>query len=108
MAYDENLAARVRTALEGLDITERKMFGGVAFMLSGNMCVGIAGDELMVRIDPELTEEALALAHVREFDMTGKRMRGWVLVGGPAIEADAGLSEWVERGVEYAGSLPPK
>ncbi len=108
MAYDESLAERVRDVLEGLDIEEKKMFGGVAFMLSGNMSVGIAGSELMVRIDPDDQEEVLAREGVREFDMTGRPMRGWILVAGSVLDADDALAEWVERGTDFAGTLPPK
>ena len=108
MAYDESLAERVRDVLEGLDIEEKKMFGGLAFMLSGNMSVGIAGDELMVRIDPDDQEEVLARDGVREFDITGRPMRGWILVAGSVLGADDTLAEWVERGTDFAGTLPPK
>ena len=72
MAFDELLGDRVRDALDGLDVTERKMFGGLAFMLSGNMCVGISGDELMVRIAPDTHDEALVEPGVRAFDITGR------------------------------------
>lgn len=108
MAFDEALAARVRTALEGLDVVEKKMFGGLAFMLSGNMCVGISGDDLMVRIDPETQEEALARHGVRVFDKTGRPMKGWILVAGFVLVSNEALSGWVERGVVFASSLPPK
>jgi TfoX/Sxy family transcriptional regulator of competence genes len=108
MAFDETLAARVRDALEGLDIIEKKMFGGLAFMLSGNMCVGISGDDLMVRIGPDSEEEALSRPGVRVFDMTGRPMRGWILVAASVLEPDDALSEWVERGVDFAGTLPAK
>ena len=108
MAFDEELAARVRDSLDGLDIVDRKMFGGIAFMLSGNMCVGVSGEELMVRLDPSQFDDALAVDGVREFDMTGQRMRGWVLVGSDVLAPDEGLSGWVERGAEFAATLPPK
>ena len=108
MAFGEKLAARVRDALEGLDIVEKKMFGGLAFMLSGNMCVGISGDELMVRIEPDSQDETLTKPGVRPFDMTGRPMRGWILVAGSVLGPDEALSDWVERGVDFAGTLPAK
>lgn len=109
MAYDEGLAQRIREALaddEGL--SERRMFGGIAFMLHGNMAVGISGDELMVRVGPEAYDEALAQPHARVFDMTGRVMRGWVVVAAEGIADDGALGDWVRRGADYARSLPPK
>jgi TfoX-like protein len=104
MAYDEALADRVRDALSGRPgLTERKMFGGIGFMLGGNMCVGVHGDELIVRIAPEQTEEALTRPHTRVFDMTGRPMKGWLLVG-PAADLDA----WIAEAADYASSLPAK
>ena len=109
MAYDEALASRVRESLsDNPEITERKMFGGVAFMLSGNMAVGVSKDDLMVRIDPDDQDEALAQPGIRVFDMTGRPMKGWILVSPDATENDAGLRKWVETGLDFAGSLPPK
>ncbi|HEU5301315.1 MAG TPA: TfoX/Sxy family protein [Acidimicrobiia bacterium] len=109
MAYDEGLAERVRTALEDEPaVTERKMFGGLCFMLGGNMCCGIVGDEVMVRVGPDAWEESLALPHAREMDFTGKSMRGMVYVGVDGIESDRDLDAWVGRGVAFAGALPPK
>jgi hypothetical protein len=104
MAYDEALAERVRSALAGREgLTERKMFGGIGFMLNGNMCVGVHGEELIVRIPPEQTEEALSRPHTREFDMTGRPMKGWLLVG-----ADADLDAWIAEAAAFASSLAPK
>ncbi len=109
MAYDEGLAQRIREALADADgLSERRMFGGIAFMLHGNMAVGISGDELMVRVGPEAYEDALAEPHARVFDMTGRVMRGWVVVAAEGIADDAALGEWVRRGANYARSLPPK
>ena len=109
MAYDEALASRVRETLgENPEITERKMFGGIAFMLSGNMAVGVSKDDLMVRIDPEDQDAALAQSGVRVFDMTGRPMKGWILVAPEATADDAALLRWVEAGLDFAGSLPPK
>ena len=109
MAYDEALASRVRESVgETPDISERQMFGGIAFMLSGNMAVGVSKDDLMVRIDPDDHYEALTQPGVRVFDMTGRPMKGWILVGPEATEDDADLQRWVEAGLDFAGSLPPK
>jgi hypothetical protein len=109
MAYDEALAARVREALaREPELTEKKMFGGIAFMLSGNMVCGPIGDELMVRVGPAAYEEALSRPHVRPCDFTGRPMKGMVIVGRAGVEAHAALAEWVEAGAAYARSLPPK
>ena len=109
MAYDEGLAQRIREALADADgLTERRMFGGIAFMLHGNMAVGISGDELMVRVGPEAYDAALAQPRARVFDMTGRAMRGWVVVAAEGIADDAALGEWVQQGADYARSLPPK
>jgi len=109
MAYDEGLAQRIREALEEReDVTERKMFGGLAFLLGGNMSVGIVGDELMVRVGPDAWKSALARPHAREMDFTGRAMKGFVYVGCEGFESDEDLEAWVGRGVAFAGSLPPK
>jgi TfoX/Sxy family transcriptional regulator of competence genes len=109
MAYDEALAARVQEVLgDNPEISERRMFGGIAFMLSGNMAVGVSGDSLMVRIDPEDQEETLSRPAVRPFDMTGKPMKGWILVGPDGIAEDSQLERWVTQGLDFAGTLPPK
>jgi TfoX/Sxy family transcriptional regulator of competence genes len=109
MAYDEALAQRIRTALPGIPgITEKKMFGGIAFMVDGNMACGVSKDNLMVRINPDATDAALAQPNVRQFDMTGRPMKGWVLVEPSGIETDNDLKRWIEQGVEFAQSLPPK
>jgi TfoX/Sxy family transcriptional regulator of competence genes len=109
MAYDEALAARVREALAARDnLTERKMFGGIAFMLSGNMAAGVIRDDVIIRLDPEEGERALDERGVRMFDLTGRPMTGWLLVGPEATATDEGLRAWVERGAAFAESLPPK
>ena len=109
MAYDEGLAQRIREALADADgLTERRMFGGIAFMLHGNMAVGVSGDELMVRVGQDCYDEALAQPHARVFDMTGRVMRGWVVVASEGIADDAALDEWIQQGADYARSLPPK
>ena len=109
MAVDEALAERVREALGGVEgLAEKRMFGGLAFLLNGNMAVGVHGDDLIVRLAPEQTEEALAEPGVRIFDMTGRPMKGWVLVGPGATANEDGLGAWVTRGLDFAESLPPK
>ncbi|MEU5540336.1 TfoX/Sxy family protein [Streptomyces sp. NPDC020362] len=109
MVYDEGLAERVRERLgTDPDITEKRMFGGIAFLHRGNMAVGVTGDDLMVRVGPEATEEALARPGARIFDMTGRPMRGWVAVAGSAVAEDEVLGEWIDEGHAFAASLPPK
>lgn len=109
MAYDESLAARVQEILSRhADIAERKMFGGLAFMLAGNMCCCVTDRGLMVRVGPEGYEEALALPHAGVMDITGRPMRGWVLVEPAGLESDSGLDRWVARGFEFAATLPAK
>ena len=109
MAFDEGLAERIREHVEGhTDVVEKRMFGGLAFVYRGNMAVGVHKDGLMVRIAPEDHETALAMPDVRQFDMTGRPMKGWIVVVGEALGDDAVLAEWVERGMTHAGSLPPK
>ena len=109
MAYDEGLAQRLREALADADgLTERRMFGGIAFMLGGNMAVGATGDELMVRTGPQRYAEALAHPHARVFDMTGRVMRGWVVVAPEGMADDQALAAWVQVGADFARSLPPK
>ncbi|WP_030606024.1 TfoX/Sxy family protein [Streptomyces fulvoviolaceus] len=109
MAYDERLAERIRERL-GADpeITEKRMFGGTAFLLHGNTAVGVTGDDLMVRVGPEATDAALARPGTRIFDMTGRPMRGWVVVDGAAVAQDEALGDWVAEGRDFAASLPPK
>ena len=109
MAYSEELAERIRAHLEGNPkIDEKKMFGGLAFLLSGNMSVGIIGDELMVRVGKDAHDEMVALPGARIMDFTGQEMKGWLVVGTPGIKKEEALGEWVERGVTFASSLPAK
>jgi len=108
MAYDEVLAERIRDRLAGLPgVTDKRMFGGIAFMTDGNMTVGVTGDDLMVRVGPDATEEALAQPGARLFDMTGRPMRGWIVVDGAELDDDV-LSEWIERARSFVATLPPK
>ena len=109
MAYDEELAQRVRRLLAPVDnIHERKMFGGLAFMVNGNMCCGIEGENLVVRTAPDAYDDALARPHARVFDMTGRPMRGFVYVEREGLAEEGTLSDWVNTGVAFAASLPPK
>lgn len=109
MAYDEDLADRVRALMaEGAPPVEKKMFGGISFMLQGNMCCGVVKDDLVVRVGPEQHDEALAKPHARVMDFTGRPMEGWIYVGPQGLASDEDLKEWVQRGTHFALSLPAK
>jgi TfoX/Sxy family transcriptional regulator of competence genes len=109
MAYTETLAARIREVIRGIDgeVTERKMFGGLAFMLNGHMFTGVVGDELMLRLGAAGAEAALQREHVREMDFTGRPMKAMVFVEPAGLEGDA-LGEWVASAAAFAQTLPPK
>jgi TfoX/Sxy family transcriptional regulator of competence genes len=103
MAYDEALAERIRTALRGRDdVAERKMFGGIAFMVAGRMACGVIHDDLMVRVGPDGHDAALAEPHTRPMDFTGRPMRGMVYVDPDGVRVDTDLSRWVDRAVAVA------
>ncbi len=109
MAYDEGLAQRVRELLEERPgYNEKKMFGGMCYLLHGNMACGIINDDLIVRVGPDNFEGALKLPHTRSFDITGRAMKGWVMVSSAGHDSDEKLADWVQKGVEFALSLPPK
>ena len=109
MAFNEGLAERIRQGLaRRKGIEEKKMFGGVGFLLNGNLLVGIWKDSLCVRLGPEQAEKALPEPHVKEFDITGRPMRNWVLVGPEGIQNDEQLSAWIGRAVKFVGALPAK
>jgi hypothetical protein len=109
MAYDEKLAKRIRAEIGPLPgLAEKKMFGGVGFLVRGNMACGVHGEDLIARVGPARYEEALARPHVRVFDMTGRPMSGWVLVTPAGVAGDDDLRAWVQEGMEYALSLPAK
>ncbi len=108
MPYNEKLVERVRGVLAGKAFKERKMFGGLTFMLRGNMCCGIEGDRLMVRVGPEKYDEALARKHAELMNFTGRPMKGMVFVGPKGLASDKELKAWVQRGVDFALSLPAK
>ena len=108
MAYDEKLADRVRDVLETEDgVTERKMFGGLAFMVRGHMACGIVGNDLMLRLGAESAEEALERPHVRPMDFTGRPMTSMVYVGPDGLQG-AALRRWVGQSVAFVETLPPK
>jgi TfoX/Sxy family transcriptional regulator of competence genes len=108
LVFDEALADRIREILAARpELIERKMFGGIAFMVGGNMAVGVMGEDLMVRLGPD-AERALAEPHVRPMDFTGKPMKSMVIVDAEGIAADEDLAEWVEAGADFAASLPSK
>ena len=109
MAFDERLAERIRGSLgRRKGFAEKKMFGGVGFLLNGNMCVGVHGSELIVRLAPEDTDGALKQANTRRFDLTGRPMKGWILVKPAGLKTDAQLGKWIEVAVGFAGALPAK
>jgi TfoX/Sxy family transcriptional regulator of competence genes len=110
MAYDEDLANRIRELVTAEpDVTEKRMFGGLAFLVGGNMSVAASGQGgLMVRIAPEDTNALLAKPHARPFEMRGREMRGWLRVDAEGVRTKRQLAPWVTRGVAYARSLPGK
>jgi hypothetical protein len=109
MAYDEGLAERIRGVLDGRPgVSEKRMFGGIAFLVQGHMSVGIVQDKLMVRVGPESYDRLLRERHVRRMDFTGRPMKGFVYVVPQGYETDADLQRWVDLGVSYVTSLPAK
>jgi TfoX/Sxy family transcriptional regulator of competence genes len=103
MAYDEGLAERIRGLLdERSDVSEKTMFGGIAFMVRGHMAVGVVKDDLMVRVGPEAYDALLRERHARPMDFTGRPMKGFVYVASAGLETDDALRSWVEHGVRYA------
>src|SRR3954451_11219043 len=109
MPFDEALAERVRGVIGARDgVTERRMFGAVAWMLHGNMACGVIREDLLVRLGPEDTERALAEPHTKPFDMGPRVARGMILVDQAALGADAELASWIDAGAAYAAPLPPK
>jgi TfoX/Sxy family transcriptional regulator of competence genes len=109
MAFSETLAERTRQRLaRRKHVAEKMMFGGVGFLLNGNMLVGVWKDSLIVRLGPAEGEEALKQPHVKEFDITGRAMKGWVLVEPEGVENDYQLSAWIQRAVKFVGTLPAK
>ena len=108
MAYNLKLAARVRSELDAIPFEEKKMFGGVGFLLNGNMACGVNKDDLIVRIDPEKQTALLKKPHAKPFDLTGRPMKGWLVIEAEGCKTDKQLSTWVKEGTEFALTLPPK
>ncbi len=109
MAFDERIAQRVRDILgEECPAKERRMFGGLAFMVNGHMCCGIVGGDLVVRVGAEGHEQALSQPHARAMDFTGRPMKGFVYVGPLGYRTKAALKTWINRGLRFVLSLPPK
>ena len=109
MSYDEKLAARIRALLDSNPgLSERKMFGGIAFMINGNMCCGVSGEDLMLRVGAADCEAALAQPHAWPMDFTGRPMKSMVFVGPGGTRSGKSLSAWVDRACTFASSLPPK
>jgi TfoX/Sxy family transcriptional regulator of competence genes len=107
MAYNEALAARVRPLLgDDLSVEEKKMFGGLTFMVNGQMCCGVLKDDLIVKMDPTAYDEALAQPGARPFDFSGRAMPGMVYVANSSLGQDKTLAQWVQRGVEYVVTHP--
>ena len=109
MAFNEELAGRIRQGLaRRKGVEEKKMFGGIGFLLNGNMLVGVWKDSLCVRLDPEGYEDTLLEPHVSEFNITGRSMKGWVLVALAGVEGDGPVKAWIQRAVKFVGKLPKK
>lgn len=109
MAYDETLAGRIRDAIAAKPgIVEKKMFGGVGFLLNGNMLVGVWNDSLIARVGPEASYEALQKPHVRPMDITGKPMKGWLMIEPDGIDKDAQLKSWIQLAIQFVSTLPAK
>ena len=108
MAFSERLAQRVRDQLAHSAVTDKKMFWGLVFFINGNLSVGVHGNELIVRMAPDSADRVLAQPGARPFDITGRPMKGSLLVGEPGVKNLPSLRKWVQRGIEYAASLPKK
>jgi TfoX/Sxy family transcriptional regulator of competence genes len=108
VAYNLKLAERIRDQLDGMPYVEKKMFGGVGYLLHGNMACGVIQDDPIVRVDPEKHAALLKKPHARPFDMTGRPMKGWLLVEAAGLKTSRQLSAWIREGVAFAMTLPPK
>jgi TfoX/Sxy family transcriptional regulator of competence genes len=109
MAYNQGLADDLRARMgRHRGLTEREMFGGIGFMINGNMAVGVSGDNLMVRVGKDAHDEALSKPGARDFDMSGRAMRGWILVSPEGLATEQDLGRWIDQGVAFAEGLPPK
>lgn len=108
MAYNEKLAERIRVEVGEIPFVEKKMFGGVGFLIRGNMACGVHKENMIVRVDPEKHLKLLKKPHTRPFDMTGRPMKGWLMVEPDGYKTDKQLSAWIKEGVEFALTLPAK
>jgi hypothetical protein len=109
MAFSEELAERIRRGLaRPKDVEERELFGGIGFLLNGNLLIGVRKDSLIARLGPDNHDDALLEPHVREFDITGRAMKGSVLVGPEGVEDDEQLTDWIEMAVKFVRALPAK
>jgi TfoX/Sxy family transcriptional regulator of competence genes len=109
VAFDETLAERIRACLaHRKNVEAKKMFGGIGFLLNGNMLVGVWKDSLIARVGPDAYDDALLERHVKEFDITGRPMKGWVLVEPEGVEGDGQLTGWIEQALRFVGTLPAK
>ncbi|MCI0552114.1 MAG: TfoX/Sxy family protein [Anaerolineae bacterium] len=108
MAYNERLAERIRVELKGIPFVEKKMFGGVGFLVHGNMACGVHKQNMIVRVDPNRHVMLLKKPHARPFDITGKPMKGWLIVKPEGCKTATQLSGWVKEGADFALTLPPK
>lgn len=109
MAYDEDLAHRLRIVFQDeTGVVEKKMFGGIAFMVHGHMCCGVNGSNLLVRVGADQYDAAVSLPHARPMDFTGRPMRGFVYVDESGLGTDENLREWINRGMKFVSTLPPK
>jgi len=108
MPYNEKLGERIRSQFGNIPFVEKKMFGGVGFLVHGNMSVGIYKEDLIVRVEPSKYERLLKKAHTKVFDITGKAMKGWIMVKPEGCKTAKQLGTWVTEGIEFALTLPPK
>ena len=109
MAYSDELVKRLRKLFQNrTDVVEKKMFGGLTFMAQGHMCCGVAGEDLMVRVGPDQYEDSVLLTHARPMDITGRSMKGFVFVGPSGLKSDNDLKDWVDKGIKFVSTLPPR
>lgn len=109
MAYNETLADDIRAHLSGEPgVSEKEMFGGISFMVNGNLAVGVIGDELMIRVGKEAHEAAVSRPGTRTFDMGARPMKGWVSVTAEGFPTEETFNSWIDQGVSFAAGLPPK
>lgn len=108
MAYNLKLAERIRSQLNDTQFVEKKMFGGVGYLLNGNLACGVNGDDLIVRVDPEKHSVLLKKPHAKPFALTGRPMKGWLLVEADGCKTEKQLSTWIKEGIEFASTLPAK